>query len=200
MCFGTGDYNRTSAVKIRCGKTLRVLWLQRHIFGFPHLWPVLLVIVQFLNRSTRVIKKVLSSSVLSLFSFRMSSNCCSLFIFSDVLLSRCFFQIYHHLYRVHPPVFRQCLLPHCCLSLVNSLKRWRDLVFEVLETSFAQNTYIFAILYQAFHTSSAFANDVTFGRNLSDFSIFAELLALKYKNKEHIFRLVVEIKTNYITK
>jgi len=35
---------------------------------------------------------------------------------------------------------------------------------------------------------------------VSYFSIYAELLALKYKNKEHIFRLVVEIKPNYMTK
>jgi hypothetical protein len=83
---------------------------------------------------------------------------------------------------------------------VNSVKRWRGLVFEVFETAFAQNKYIFAFLYQALQTSSAFANEVPFGSSLSYFSIFAELLALKYKNKEHIFRLFVEIKPNYITK
>jgi hypothetical protein len=82
---------------------------------------------------------------------------------------------------------------------VNSLKRWCDLVFEVLETTFAQNTYIFTFLYQAVQTS-VFANEVPFGSSVSCFSIFAELLAIKYKNKEHVFRLVVEIKPNYITK
>jgi hypothetical protein len=51
-------------------------------------------------------------------------------------------------------------------------------------------------LYQAVQTSSAFANEVPFGSILSYFSIFTELLALKYKTKEHIFRLVVEIEPN----
>ena len=73
-------------------------------------------------------------------------------------------------------------------------------MFEVLETAFTQNTYIFAFLYQAVQTSSAFANEVPFGSSLSYFSIFAELLELKYKNKEHIFSLVVQIKPNYVTK
>jgi len=73
-------------------------------------------------------------------------------------------------------------------------------VFDVLETLFAQNTYIFTFLYQAVQTSSVFANEVPFANSLSYFSIFAELLALKYKNKEHVFRLVIDIKPNYITK
>jgi len=73
-------------------------------------------------------------------------------------------------------------------------------VFEVLEKAFVQNTYIFASLYQTLQTSSAFANEVPFRSSLSYFSIFSELLALKYNNKEHIFRLVVEIKPNYMTK
>jgi hypothetical protein len=58
-------------------------------------------------------------------------------------------------------------------------------VFEVLEKASVQNTHIFTFLYQALQTSSAFANEVPFGSSLSYFSIFAELLALKYKNKEH---------------
>ena len=73
-------------------------------------------------------------------------------------------------------------------------------MFEVLEKAFIQNTYIFASLCQALQTLSTFANEVTFGSTLSYFSILAELLALKYKNKEHIFRLVIEIKPNYPTK
>jgi len=38
MCFDIGDYsyNHMSVVKSRCGKTLRILWLKHHIFGFPH--------------------------------------------------------------------------------------------------------------------------------------------------------------------
>jgi len=72
-------------------------------------------------------------------------------------------------------------------------------VFEILETAFAQNTYIFVFLYQTFQTSSAFANEFPFGSSLSYFTIFAELLTLKYKNKYNIFRLVVEIKLNFIT-
>jgi len=70
-------------------------------------------------------------------------------------------------------------------------------VFEVLEKAFVQNTYIFASLYQALQTPSAFAHEVPFRSSLSYFSIFTELLALKYKNREHIFRLVVEIKPYY---
>jgi len=54
-------------------------------------------------------------------------------------------------------------------------------VFEVLETAFAQNTYIFTFLYQAVQTLSVFANEVPFGSSLSYFSIFAELLALSTK-------------------
>ena len=73
-------------------------------------------------------------------------------------------------------------------------------MFEVLEKASVQITYIFTFLYQALQTSSAFANEVPFGSSLSYFFILAELLALKYKNKEHIFRLVVEIKPNYMTK
>jgi len=73
-------------------------------------------------------------------------------------------------------------------------------MFQVLEKAFVQNTYIFASLYQALQTSSAFVNEVPFGSSLSYFSIFAELLALKYKNKEQIFRLVLEIKRNYMAK
>jgi len=73
-------------------------------------------------------------------------------------------------------------------------------VFEVLGKAFIQNTYIFASSYEALQSSSAFANEVPFGSNLSYFSIFAEHLALKYKNKERIFRLVVEMKPNYMTK
>jgi hypothetical protein len=73
-------------------------------------------------------------------------------------------------------------------------------VFEVLEKAFVQKIYIFASLYQVLQTSSAFVNEVPFGSSLSYFSIFAELLALKYKNKEQMFRLVLEIKPNYMTK
>ena len=73
-------------------------------------------------------------------------------------------------------------------------------MFEVLEKAFVQNTYIFTSSYQALQTWSAFANEVHFGSSLSYFSIFTALLALKYKNKEQIFRLVVEIKPNYMTK
>ena len=83
---------------------------------------------------------------------------------------------------------------------MNSLKRLCDLLFEVLETAFPQNTYIFPFLCQAAQTLSVFANEVPFGSSLLYFSIFAELLALKYKNKEYVFRLVIEIKPNYITK
>ena len=37
MCFGIADYNHMPVAKVRCGKILRVLWLQHHILGFPHL-------------------------------------------------------------------------------------------------------------------------------------------------------------------
>jgi hypothetical protein len=73
-------------------------------------------------------------------------------------------------------------------------------VLEVLETAFAQNAYIFTFLYQDLQTSSAFGNEVPFVSSLSYFFIFAELVSLKYQNKEHIFRPVAEIETNYVTK
>jgi len=82
---------------------------------------------------------------------------------------------------------------------VNSLKRWHDLVSEVSETAFAQNTYIFTFLYQNLQTSSALAHEVPFGNRLSYSSIFPELLSLNYKNKKHIFRSVIDVTPNYIT-
>jgi len=66
----------------------------------------------------------------------------------------------NYLNLVHPPYFHQYLPPHCCLSVVNSLKRWHVVVLLVLETAFAQSTYICAFLYLAVQTSSAFASEV----------------------------------------
>jgi len=34
MCFGIRNYNHFSVVKKFCRKTLRILWLKPHIFGF----------------------------------------------------------------------------------------------------------------------------------------------------------------------
>jgi len=82
---------------------------------------------------------------------------------------------------------------------VNSLKRWHDLVFEVLETAFAQNTHILTFLYQNLQTSSALAHEVPFRNSLSYSSIFPELLSLNYKNKKHVFRSAIDIRPNYIT-
>jgi len=51
MCFGIGNYTHMSVVHC-CSKTLCILWLKHHIFGFPHkaqhfhLCPLLLVIIQ----------------------------------------------------------------------------------------------------------------------------------------------------------
>jgi hypothetical protein len=74
----------------------------------------------------------------------------------------CKFRLYNRLNLLHFSVFHQCFLDWCLL-LVNSSKRWRDLVFEVLEKAFVQNVHIFASLYVALHTSSAFVNEDPFG-------------------------------------
>jgi len=54
-------------------------------------------------------------------------------------------------------------------------------------------------LYQDLQTSSALECEVAFRNSLSYSSIFPKLLSLKYKNKKHIFKSVIDIRPNYIT-
>jgi len=75
-------------------------------------------------------------------------------------------------------------------------------VFEVLEEASVQNTYeyVFSPLCTRLSRLRLLLQMKFPSEAVSYFSIFAVLLALKYKNKEHIFGLVVEIKPNFMTK
>jgi len=140
----------------------------------------------------------------------MFSNCCSLFIFREVrvLLARCCFRHVAFsdvppLEPFHPPVFHNCLLPNCCLSLVNSWKRWRDLVFEALETAFTRNTYIYIYIYSPFCTRISRLRlllQVKFPSEAVFHDLPTSINFFHYKYKRRLFRSVIENRPDYITK
>jgi hypothetical protein len=100
------------------------------------------------------------------------------------------------------PLFHHCLLPHCCLSLVNSWKKWRDLVFEALETEFA--IYIYIYIYSPFCTRISRRRlllKVKFPSEEVSHNLPTSMNFFHYKYKmEDIFRSFIENMPNYINK
>lgn len=142
--------------------------------------PVLSSSSIFLNTGTSNKMKVLSSSVCSLFSFRISNNCCSWFTlcknyFCTLGVSTCGISIYvcaaiciSFTLFVFITVFFLIAASHWCIF---KKVKWTCVLGS------RNNIWPAVPLYKAVQTSSCFANEVPTRSSVSCSSTFTELLS-----------------------